>query len=82
MLLSQWKDFLWQCTKINFIFLLVTSFFLLFSEQIYIIHQYFYSGSVDSFKNLLYAIVGGYKLLWIFFNVVPYIALRQMAKQE
>ena len=78
---TQLKAFLWQCTKINFFFLLFTFVVLLLSEPVYQIHQYFYSGSLEEFKKNLYYMMGIYKLFWLFFNVVPYVALRMLEKK-
>lgn len=78
----QLKAFLGQCTKINFCFLLLNFVVLLFAAQVFSLHQYFYSGTLQEFKQTLYMGMGIYKLFWIFFNVVPYIALRLMAKED
>ena len=78
---TQLKDFLWQCTKINFFFLLFNFVVLLLAEPVYQIHQYFYSGSLEEFKKILYYMMGIYKLFWLFFNVVPCVALRRLEKK-
>ncbi len=79
---AELKTFLWHCTKLNFFFLLLNFVVLLFAEQVYGIHQYFYSGSLEAFENNLYIGMGMYKLFWIFFNLVPYLALRLLEKQD
>ena len=79
--IAQLKAFFWQCSKINFFFLLFVFLVLLLSEQVYQIHQYFYSGSLEEFQKMLYVLMGAYKLLWFFFNVVPYGALSLMEKK-
>lgn len=81
MTLAQLKAFLWKCTKINFFFLLFNFVVLLLSEQVYHIHQNFYSGSLEEFEKTLYYGMGMYKLFWLFFNVVPYMALRLQQKE-
>lgn len=78
---SQLKAFLWQCTKINFFFLLFTFVVLLLAEPVYHIHQYFYSGTLEEFQQTLYYMLGIYKFFWLFFNVVPYLALRMLEKK-
>jgi len=55
---------------------------LLLSEQVYTINRYFYAGSLAEFQNTLYLTMGIYKLLWIFFNVIPYWVLRQTNKSN
>ena len=82
MTITRFKAFIWQCTKINFFFLLFTFVVLLFSEQVFLIHQYFYNGSLAEFQKTLYVGMGMYKLFWLFFNVVPYIALRLEEKNN
>ena len=78
--LSQLKAFLWQCTKFNFFFLLLFSVVMLLSDQVYMIHAPFYGGSLVEFKQDLYMIIGIYKMIWFFFNVIPYWVVRSMEK--
>ena len=78
--LSQLKEFLWQCTKLNFFFLLLFSIVMLLSEQVYMIHERFYGGTLVEFKRDLYQIIGLYKMIWIFFNLIPYWVIRNMEK--
>jgi len=79
--LSQLKAFLWQCTKLNFFILLLFSLILLFfTDQVFALHQHFYGGTLMAFKRDLYLIMGVYKLLWIFFNAIPYWAIRNIEK--
>jgi len=78
---SQLKAFLWQCTKLNFFILLLFSLVLLFfTDQVFALHEHFYGGTLVAFKRDLYLIMGVFKLLWIFFNAIPYWALRSMEK--
>lgn len=81
MTITQLKGFLWKCTKINFFFLVFTFVVLMLAEPVYNIHQYFYSGSLEEFEKTLYYMMGIYKLFWLFFNVVPYVALRMLEKK-
>lgn len=78
--LTQLKEFLWQCTKLNFFFLLLFSIVMLLSEQVYMIHERFYGGTLVEFKKDLYLIIGLYKMIWIFFNLIPYWVTRSMEK--
>lgn len=82
MKLNQLKRFFGYCTTINFFFLLLTFVILLLSKQVYAIHHYFYAGSLEEFQRMLYLTLAAYKLLWIFFNVIPYIALHKIVQQE
>ncbi|MGB1444773.1 MAG: DUF6868 family protein [Flavobacteriaceae bacterium] len=78
--LTQLKEFLWQCAKLNFFFLLLFSIVMLLSEQVYMIHERFYGGTLVEFKKDLYLIIGLYKMIWIFFNLIPYWVTRSMEK--
>ena len=40
----------------------------------------FYGGSLVEFKQDLYLIIGIYKMIWFFFNVIPYWVVRGMEK--
>ena len=81
MSLSQLQAFLWQCTKLNFFILLVFSLvLLLFTEEVFALHQQFYGGTLVAFKRDLYLIMGLYNMLWIFFNAIPYWVVRSMEK--
>lgn len=80
--LGQLKTFLWQCTKYNFFFLLLYFVIMLFADQVFHIHEYFYGGTLTEFKKDLYFIMGIYKLLWIFFNLIPYYVVSTMEKNR
>ena len=81
MTLAQLKAFFWQCTKLNFFVLLLFSLILLFfTDQVFALHEHFYGGTLVAFKRDLYLVMGVYKLLWIFFNAIPYWVLRSMEK--
>ena len=79
--ISQLKAFLWECTKLNFFFLLLFSIVMLLADQVYMIHEHFYGGTLIEFKKDLYMIIGLYKMIWIFFNVIPYWVVRGMNKE-
>ena len=81
MTLAQLKAFLWQCTKLNFFVLLLFSLVLLFfADQVFALHQHFYGGTLVAFKRDLYLVMGVYKMLWIFFNGIPYWVVRNIEK--
>ena len=54
----------------------------LFSDEVYKIHSQWFQGSKVEFAAYIYYILGFYKLIWIFFNVVPYIALRMLDEKD
>lgn len=79
---SELKTFLWYCTKLNFFMILIVFVVLLLSDQVYNIHKYFYGGTLEDFKKDLYLIIGFYKIIWLFFNVIPYGVLWHMEKKS
>ena len=76
------KDFLWKCVVINFVILIFLFPILFFSDEVYEIHSQWFQGSKAEFALYIYYILGFYKLMWIFFTVVPYIALRMIDKKD
>ena len=54
---------------------------MLLADQVYMIHEHFYGGTLIEFKKDLYMIIGLYKMIWIFFNVIPYWVVRGMDKE-
>lgn len=76
------KTLLWKCLVINFFFLIILSLAVFFSEEIYAIHSRWFLASKEEFVTYIYYIVGFYKIAWIFFNVVPYLALRMIDKKN
>lgn len=65
------------CTLINFGCLLYVGLVLmLFPNFVYDLHRRFFRLSRESFDQLTYAFLGGYKILFFTFNAVPYLALR------
>jgi len=76
------KAILWKCLVINFFMLILLSIGVLLSDQIYKIHSNWFSGSKEEFANFLYYVIAFYKTAWIFFNVVPYLAIRWVDKKN
>jgi hypothetical protein len=77
---ENFKKILWNCLVINFLFLLLLSAALFLADPLYSIHSNWFLGSKAEFVTYIYYLVGFYKMGWIFFNVVPYIALWMMDK--
>lgn len=76
------KMFLWNCIVINFIILILLSPIVFFSDAVYQIHSQWFKASNEEFVTYLYYVIAFYKLMWIFFNIVPYIALRMLYKKS
>ncbi len=75
------KTILWKCLVINFFFLILLSLAIFFADAIYEIHSRWFLASKEEFVTYIYYIVGFYKIAWIFFNIVPYLALRMIDKE-
>ena len=74
MKLSQLKAFL-GCTKFNFFFIAFFGRYATLGSSLYDSRP-FYGGSLVEFKQDLYLIIGIYKMIWFFFNVIPYWVVR------
>lgn len=67
--------FMW-CTIINAGLLIFT--FLVYTctgDLIYRFHCKLYPMSNEAFHVTIYAVIAGYKIIWIVFNLTPYLAL-------
>ncbi|MDD5328238.1 MAG: hypothetical protein PHY02_10590 [Phycisphaerae bacterium] len=70
------RTFLMWCTIINAALLIGSSIFCAFAGSwIYSIHSKLFHISRETFNTLIYSFIAFYKMLWIVFNLVPYIAL-------
>jgi len=64
------------CAIINFGLLIWWLLFLtLAHDWTYRIHSKWFPMSREAFNVVIYSFVGVFKLIWIAFNVVPYVAL-------
>lgn len=67
--------FMW-CTIINVILFVTSSSMIMFMPDfVYRIQTRAFSISRESYDAVMYALLGVFKLLLIFFSIVPYIAL-------
>ena len=70
------QDFLMWCSIINGIFLIITTLMTVFGGNIvYKLHGMLYPLSREAFNVAMYSMVGIFKIFWLVFNLVPYIAL-------
>ncbi|MGH1349591.1 MAG: DUF6868 family protein [Methyloligellaceae bacterium] len=77
MSLQKFKSVLLWCTIINFIILLVATFGTLGPFRFGLEwHASLFNISADAVNIAVYAFLGALKLLWIFFNLVPYVVLK------
>ena len=65
------------CSIINISILVISSLIIMTSDLGYNIHTKLgiWEGSKETHKQLMYSLLGNYKILIIVFNVVPYFAL-------
>ena len=77
MTIKIFTDFFLWCTVINFIFFFI-SFLMIATMKKFIIriHGKWYDISEEQFNHIFYNCMLIYKTAIIFFNLVPYIALR------
>ncbi|HOD83354.1 MAG: hypothetical protein BWX88_02903 [Planctomycetes bacterium ADurb.Bin126] len=76
MTLAQLRDFFMWCTIINGGLLLLTLLvFVAGRDWAYRMHSRFFPMSKDAFVLVLYCGVGFLKILFLVFNLVPWIAL-------
>jgi hypothetical protein len=70
------RAFFKWCTIVNFGLLIFTSLFIRFArEWIFWVHTHWIPMTEDDFNVAIYMLLGIFKLLVIVFNLVPYIAL-------
>lgn len=70
------REFFMWCSVINGVLLVLSVVLCAFAgDWIYRIHGRWYSIPRDSFNMVLYAFVGLLKILFIVFNLTPYLAL-------
>ena len=69
------RFFMW-CTILNGSALVFSSLLCICAtDRIYSIHKILFNVSRDSFNNLLELFIGIYKIVFLTFNLFPYIAL-------
>ena len=70
-------SFLGWCTIINGgLFALIAFFMMLAPDFVYKIQSKFFKLERDYFDKVIYAFLAAWKILFGFFNLVPYIALK------
>ncbi|MBT7065554.1 MAG: hypothetical protein HN919_04580 [Verrucomicrobia bacterium] len=72
------KFFMW-CTVLNLGFLMITFLFLAFGgDFVYKKHSKWFPMPRETFNVVVYAFLGLYKICFVMFNLIPYVALRIM----
>ena len=77
------QSFLGWCTIINALILIYIWLWIwLGSDWIYEVQANFFDIERDDYDEIWLMFMGYFKLSWIFFNVVPYFALRIMSRKS
>lgn len=65
------------CTVINFVVLIISTLALMFLQKFALqIHERISGASAEQLKPIYFQYLAQMKLLWIVFNLTPYIAIR------
>ena len=70
-------SFFGWCTLINGVLFAFVAFFMMLAPNfVYKIQSTFFPIDRNYFNKVIYAFLAAWKILFIFFNLVPYIALK------
>ena len=79
MSMNEWMNFFYWCSVINFGMMLVWLVFLVTAKDIvYKIHGKLFNLTQEYLSQKIYHLFGIYKIFFIVFNLVPFIALKLM----
>ena len=74
--ISTLKSFLLWCTIINAAMLTLSSVICIFGRDwVYSIHSRLFKVSMESLNIMVYSFIALYKMFFLMFNLVPYVAL-------
>ena len=80
MTIERLTDFFLWCTLINGAMLILWTLSSMFlSDTVYRLHNRWFSMSREQHKILIYGFLGLFKIVYLVFNVTPYIALKIIA---
>ena len=69
-------EFFKWCSIINGAMLIISSIMLMYAADfVYSIHSKWFPISRTTFNTAIYSFIGLFKILFIFFNLIPYVAL-------
>jgi len=70
------RNFLLWCTIINGALLIFSSLLCAFAgDWVYRVHSRWFALSREAFNTVIYSFIGLYKIFFIVFNLIPYLAL-------
>ena len=77
MSLKTLKTFFFWMTVINFLILMISTFgVVMLTQEMKVLHSKIFHISPDKLSQIYFEYLAWYKLLWMIFNLVPYISLR------
>jgi len=79
MSLKTLKTFFFWMTVINFLILVISTVgVVMLTQEMKVIHSQMFRVSSDELSQIYLEFLAWYKLLWMIFNLVPYISLQVM----
>ena len=70
--------FFWM-TVVNFLILMISAFgVVMLTQEMKVLHSKIFHISPDKLSLIYFEYLAWYKLLWLIFNLVPYVAMRIM----
>ena len=79
MTLKTLKTFFFWMTVINFLILVISTVgVVMLTQEMIVIHSEMFQVPSDELSQIYLEYLAWYKLLWMIFNLVPYISLRVM----
>ncbi len=69
---------MWCCVINGMVLVLWSSFCILMPDRVYRLQSRWFPMTRDSYHFAMYSFIGLYKVLFLVFNLVPYIALKIM----
>jgi hypothetical protein len=79
MSLKTLKTFFFWMTVINFLILMISTFgVVMLTQEMKVLHSKIFHISPDKLSQIYFEYLAWYKLLWLFLNFVPYVAMRIM----
>ena len=79
MSLKTLKTFFFWMTVINFLILMTSTFgVIMLTQEIKVLHSKMFHVSPDELSQIYFEYLAWYKLMWLFLNFVPYVAMRIM----
>ena len=79
MSLKTLKTFFFWMTLINFLILVISTVgVVMLTQEMKVIHSQMFQVPSDELSQIYLKYLAWYKLLWMIFNLVPYISLRVM----